>query len=129
MIGILTPLFLEINPNTFIQEFRIWESEQNRTPIESTINSTLEDYDYGENDTTIPPFMLQLSCDESEEGSGWRYYRCGYRFGIRPSEDGESEDCWSRHTREENEGLGGEGTWIRCDQLDEGKVKRDDQGR
>jgi len=110
----------------WIQQIREHESKQNRPPIEDVINSSLEDFNDGCNGSTEQEELLQLPCDEDQEGLRRRYDRCNNRPRIRPSEDGEGEDCWSGHTREENEGLGGEGTWIRCDQLVEGEVRGDD---
>ena len=110
----------------WIQRIREHESQQNRTPIEETINSSLEDFNDGCNGSTEQKELLQLPCYEDQEGLRRRHDRCDNRPWVRPSEDGEGEDCWSGHTREENEGLGGEGTWIRCDQLVEGEVGGDD---
>ena len=112
----------------WIQQIREHESKQNRPPIEDVINSSLEDFNDGCNDSTEQKELLQLPCDEDKEGLGRRHDRCDNRPWVRPSEDGESEDCWSGHTREENEGLGGEGTWVRCNELDERQVRGDDQG-
>ena len=114
-----------MSPNQMIQETRDWKAEQNRTSVADSINKALIDITIynGYNDTTKQEELLQFSCYEDQEGSGWRYHRCGYRFGVRPSEDGESENCWSGHTREEDKGFRGEGTWIRCDKLVEGETK------
>ena len=110
----------------WIQRIREHEAQQDRAPIEDVINSSLEDFNDGCNGSTEQKELLQLPCYEDQEGLRRRYDRCNNRPRVRPSEDGESEDCWSGHTREENEGLGGEGTWIRCDQLVEGEVRGDD---
>ena len=117
------------NPGQWVQEVREWQSEQDRIPIEDMLNSSLADLENGCNDPSKQEILLQFQSHEDQKSLRWRYDRCGDRSRIRSSEDGESEDCWSRHTREENEGFGGKGTWVRCDQLDEGQVKRDDQGR
>ena len=109
----------------WIQRIREHEAQQDRAPIEDVINSSLEDFNDGCNGSTEQKELLQLPCYEDQEGLRRRYDRCDNRPGVRPSEDGESEDCWSGHTREENEGLGGEGTWIRCDQLVEGEIRGD----
>ncbi len=128
MIGILTPIFLNIPPNLWIQEMRDQVSEQNRTPVEESINRSLEDFYNGSNDPTEQEELLQFSCDEDKESIGRGYDRCDNRPRVRPSENGEGKDCWSGHTREENEGLRGEGTWHRCDQLVEGEVGGNDKG-
>ncbi len=114
-----------MSPNQMIQQTRDWKAEQNRTPVADSINKALIDITIynGYNETTEQEELLQFSCYEDQEGSGWRYHRCGYRFGVRPDKDREGENCWSRHTRKENEGLGGEGTWVRCDQLVEGETQ------
>ena len=69
MTGILTPLFImtsPLNPNALIQEFRTWESEQNRTSVEETLNSALimEDEEYGCDDTTESEELLQFPSNE-----------------------------------------------------------------
>ena len=112
----------------WIQRIREHEAQQDRAPIEETINSSLEDFNDGCNGSTEQKELLQLPCYEDQKSFRWGYHRCGDRLRIRSSEDGESEDCWSGHTREENEGLGGEGTWVRCNELDERQVRGDDQG-
>ena len=109
----------------WIQDIREWKSEQSRTSIEAMLNSSLAELENGSNGSTEQEELLQLPCDEDQEGLRWRYDRCNNRPRVRPSEDGKGEDCWSGHTREENEGLGGEGTWIRCDQLVEGEIRGD----
>ena len=109
----------------WIQQMRDHESQQNRPPIEDVINSSLEDFNDGCNGSTKQEELLQLPCDKDKESLRWGHDRCDNRPGLRPRKDREGENCWSRHSREEDEGFGGEGTWIRCDELDEGKVKRD----
>ena len=112
----------------WIQQIREYESKQNRPPIEDVINSSLEDFNDGCNGSTEQEELLQLPCDEDQEGLRRRYDRCNNRPRVRPSKDGKGEDCWSRHSREEDTGLGGEGTWVRCNELDERQVRGDDQG-
>ena len=109
----------------WIQRIREHEAQQDRAPIEDVINSSLEDFNDGCNGSTEQKELLQLPCYEDQEGLRRRYDRCNNRPRVRPSEDGEGEDCWSRHTREEDTGLGGEGTWVRCDELVEGKTGGD----
>ena len=112
MIGILTPLFLQINPNTLIQEFRTWESEQNRTPPSEVLNSALilED-DYGCDDPTESEELLQFPSDENQQGDRRRHDRRDTGPWILPDEERESQDCWCGHTREENEEPRREGAW------------------
>ena len=112
----------------WIQKIRDHESQQNRPPIEDVINSSLEDFNDGCNGSTKQEELLQLPCDKDQEGLRRGHDRCDNRPRVRSSEDREGKDCWSRHSREEDKGLGGEGTWIRCDQLDEVKTRGNDQG-
>ena len=106
----------------WIQRIREHEAQQDRAPIEDVINSSLEDFNDGCNGSTEQKELLQLPCYEDQEGLRRRHDRCDNRPRVRPSEDGESEDCWSGHTREEDEEFGGEGTWVRCDELVERKI-------
>jgi len=112
----------------WIQKIREHESQQNRAPIEDVINRSLEDFNNGSNGSTEQEELLQLSCDEDKESPRRRHDRCDNRPRVRPSEDGTGKDCWSGHSREEDEGFRGEGTWVRCDQLVEGKTGGDNQG-
>ena len=112
----------------WIQKIREHESLQNRIPIEETINSSLEDFNDGCNGSTKQEELLQFPCDENKESLRRGHDRCDNRPRVRPSKDGKGEDCWSRHSREEDEGFGGEGTWIRCNELDEREARGDNQG-
>ena len=139
MIGILTPLLIASTPpqiaketptaGDLIQRMRDWESEKDRTSPDESINNALKDMEIedGCNETPEQKILLQFSGDEDQKSFRWGYHRCGDRLRIRSSEDGTSEDCWSRHTREENEEFGGKGTWIRCDKLVEGQIKSDNK--
>ena len=128
MIGILTPLFLQINPNTLIQEFRTWESEQNRTPPSEVLNSALilED-DYGCDDPTKSEELLQFPSDENQQGDRRRHDRRDPGPWILPDEERESQDCWCGHPREEDKRPRREDPWDRRNQLDEGEVDGDYQ--
>ena len=130
MIGILTPLFLQINPNTLIQEFRTWESEQNRTPPSEVLNSALilED-DYGCDDTTESEELLQFPSGQDKPSGGWRHDRRDPGPRVQSDQEGEGENCRCGHPREEDEGQRREDPWDRRNQLDEGEVDRDYQGR
>ena len=132
MIGILTPLLITtspLNPNTLIQEFRTWESEQNRTSIEDTLNSALimEDEEYGCDDTTESEELLQFPSDQDQPSGGWRHDRRDTGPRVQPDEEGESQNCRCGHPREENEGQRREDPWDRRNELDEGEVDRDYQ--
>ena len=71
MIGILIPLLLMSTPvqafpssGEMIQRIRDHESEQNRTPIEESINRSLEEYQIdGSDETTEQEELLQLPSD------------------------------------------------------------------
>ena len=108
-----------------IQAIRESEAEKTRTPAEDSINSALIDLEvyHGCDDSPEQKILLQFSGDEDQKSFRWGYHRCGDRLRIRSSEDGASEDCWSRHSREEDEKFGGKGTWVRCDQLVEGEIE------
>jgi len=60
MIGILTPLLISMTPNQMVQDLRNWEAEQNRTPAEESINSSLTDFNDGCNGSTKQEELLQL---------------------------------------------------------------------
>ncbi len=115
MIGILTPLLITtspLNPNTLIQEFRTWESEQNRTSIEDTLNSALimEDEKYGCDDSTEQEELLQLPSGEDKQGSRRRHDRRDTGPWIFLDEEGESPNCWCGHPREKDTEPGRKGT-------------------
>ena len=79
----------------WIQRMREWESEQNRTPIDDSINNALLDldwYDYGSDDPAEPEELLQLSGDEYRQSTRWRYDRCDHRSWFRFIQKGKSED-------------------------------------
>ena len=60
------------NPSTIIQDFRTWESEKNRTPIEEELNRAMlemEDYWNGSDDPTESEEVLQFPSDEDRQGS------------------------------------------------------------
>ena len=64
MIGILTPVFLNIPTNQWIQQMREWEAERNRPSVEDVLNSSLEDFNNGSNDPTEQEELLQLSSNQ-----------------------------------------------------------------
>ena len=132
MTGILTPLFImtsPLNPNALIQEFRTWESEQNRTSVEETLNSALimEDEEYGCDDTTESEELLQFPSGQDKPSGGWRHDRRDPGPWVQPDEEGESENCRCGHPREENEGQRREDPWDRRNELDEAEADRYDQ--
>ena len=122
MIELFAPILLTPTPGQWVQEIRDWQSEQNRVSVEEMLNSSLAELENGCNDPSKQEVLLQFQSYEDQKSLRWRYNRCGDRSWIRSSEDGKSEDCWSRHSREEDTGFGGEGTWVRCDELVEGET-------
>ena len=67
MIGILTPLIIATTPGQWIQDLRTWEAEQNRSTVEESINSSLEDLwatEDGQDGSTEQEELLQLSSNE-----------------------------------------------------------------
>ena len=105
MIGILTPLFITMTPNQAIQDVRNWEAEQNRTPVEESINRSLQELEWeedGSNDTPKSEELLQLPSDRDSESTGRRYDRCSNRSWIRFIQERTGKNCGCRHSREEN---------------------------
>ena len=78
----------------WIQRMREWKSEQDRTPIDDSINNALLELeiDYGSDDTTEQEELLQFPRDEDYESIGWGYYRCSHRSWFRPIQEGEGKD-------------------------------------
>ena len=86
MIGILTPLLIATTPGQWIQDLRTWEAEQNRTPIEESINSSLQELEWekdGSNETPKQEELLQLPSDRDSESIRRGYDRCSNRPWIR----------------------------------------------
>ena len=132
MIGILTPLFVmtsPLNPNTLIQEFRTWESEQNRTPPEEVLNSALilEDDYHGCDGSTESEELLQFPSGQDKPSGGWRHDRRDPGPRVQPDEERESPHCRCGHPREEDKRPRREDPWDRRNQLDEGEVDGDYQ--
>ena len=80
--------------NEWIQRMREWKSEQDRTPIDDSINNALLELeiDYGSDDTTEQKKLLQFPSDGDYESIGWRYDRCSDRLGVRSVQEGEGKD-------------------------------------
>ena len=56
----------------WIQKMRDWKSEQNRPPIEDSINTSLLEYEemeHGGDDTTEQEELLQLPSNQDKQGS------------------------------------------------------------
>ena len=72
MIGILTPILISMSPNQMIQDMRNWEAEQDRTPVEESINNSLQELEWeedGSNGSTESEELLQLPSD-GDQSSG-----------------------------------------------------------
>ena len=111
MIGILTPLLM-MTPNQAIQDMRNWQSEQNRTPIEESINRSLTEYELdGSDDTTESEELLQLPSGENQPSGGWRHDRRDTGPRVQPDEERESPNCRCGHPREKDEEPRREGAW------------------
>ena len=80
--------------NEWIQRMREWKSEQDRTPIDDSINNALLELeiDYGSDDTTEQKELLQFPSDEDRQSFGWGYDRCYYRSWFRALQEGEGKD-------------------------------------
>ncbi len=97
----------------WIQDMRNWKSEQERVPIDQTLNSALimhEQESYGCNKTTESEELLQFPSDEDKPSSGWRYDRRDTGPGVQSDEEGKSQNCRCGHSREENQRPRREGT-------------------
>ena len=105
MIGILTPLLIATTPGQWIQDLRTWEAEQNRTPIEESINSSLQELEWeedGSNETPKQEELLQLPSDRDSESIRRGYDRCSHRPWLRFIQERTGKNCWSGHPREED---------------------------
>ena len=94
--NIFNPPKAEAAPSAgeMIQRMRDWKSEQNRIPVDESINNALLELeiDYGSDDTTEQKELLQFPSDGDYESIGWGYYRCSYRSWFRPIQEGEGKD-------------------------------------
>ena len=113
----------------WIQSLRDHEAEQNRTSPEEVLNSALilED-DYGCDGSTESEELLQFPSGQDKPSGGWRHDRRDPGPGILSDEEGEGQDCWCGHSREEDKGQGREDPWDRRNELDEGEAEQYDQG-
>ena len=102
MINILTPLLIVTSPlnvNQMIQDVRNWKSEQERTPVEESINSAIEDLwedtENGSNDPTEQEELLQFPSDGDKPSIGRGYDRCHHRSWIRFIQERTGKNCGS----------------------------------
>ena len=85
-----------MTPNQAIQDMRDWKSEQNRTPIEESINRSLEEYQIdGSDETTEQEELLQLPSDGDQPSIRRRYDRCHHRSWIRFIQKRTGKNCRS----------------------------------
>ena len=101
MIGILTPILIVTSPlnvGQMIQDVRNWEAERNRTPVEETLNNSLQELEWetdGSNDTPKSEELLQLPSDKDSESIRRRYDRCSDRSWIRFIQERTGKNCGS----------------------------------
>ena len=83
-----------------VQKMREHQSEQNRTPAEDSINSSLDlwEEEDGSNGSTESEELLQLPSDKDSESTGRRYDRCSDRSWIRFIQERTGKNCRSRHS-------------------------------
>ena len=80
----------------WIQRMRDWKSEQERTPVDDSINNALENLweetEDGRYDPTESEELLQFPSDQDRQSVGWGYDRCDYRSWFRALQEGEGKD-------------------------------------
>ena len=79
-----------------IQRMSDWKSEQERTPVDDSINNALENLweetEDGRYDPTESEELLQFPSDQDRQSFGWGYDRCDYRSWFRALQEGEGKD-------------------------------------
>ena len=80
----------------WIQRMRDWKSEQERTPVDDSINNALENLweekEDGRYDPSEQEELLQFPSDQDRQSFGWGYDRCDYRSWFRALQEGEGKD-------------------------------------
>ena len=73
-----TPLVIMDTYNHMVDKLRNWKAEQNRTPVEDSINNALADMEYedGSNETPKQKELLQLPSHRDQPSTGRRHDRC-----------------------------------------------------
>ena len=105
MIGILTPLLIASTPGQWIQDLRNWEAEQNRTTVEESINSSLQELEWeedGEDGSAKQEELLQLPSYRDQQSPRRRHDRCHHRSWIRFIQERTGKNCGCGHSREED---------------------------
>ena len=84
--------------NEWTQRMRDWKSEQERTPVDDSINNALENLWEETEDGRYAPTeseeLLQFPSDQDRQSFGWGYDRCDYRSWFRALQEGEGKDSW-----------------------------------
>ena len=88
----------------WIEKLRDHEAQKTRTPVEESINKSLDlwEEEDGSNGSTESEELLQLSSDEDSKGIGRGYDRCSDRSWIRFIQERTGKNCGCRHSREED---------------------------
>ena len=89
------------------QRMRDWKSEQERTPVDDSINNALENLweetEDGRYDPTESEELLQFPSDEDQQGDRWRHDRRDTGPRVQPDKERESPNCRCGHSREKDE--------------------------
>jgi len=88
----------------WIEKLRDHEAQKTRTPVEESINKSLDlwEEEDGSNGSTESEELLQLPSDKDSESIGRGYDRCSDRSWIRFIQERTGKNCGSRYSREEN---------------------------
>ena len=81
----------------WIQKIREHKSEQDRTPIEESLNSAIDIWENedGEDGSTKQEELLQLPSSVDRQSTGRRYDRCHHRSWIRFIQKRTGKNCRS----------------------------------
>ena len=88
----------------WIEKLRDHEAQKTRTPVEESINKSLDlwEEEDGSNGSTESEELLQLSSYKDSESIRRRYDRCSDRSWIRFIQERTGKNCGCRHSREED---------------------------
>ena len=81
----------------WIEKLRDHEAQKTRTPVEESINKSLDlwEEEDGSNGSTVKEELLQLQSDKDRESTGRRYDRCHHRSWIRFIQKRTGKNCRS----------------------------------
>ena len=84
----------------WIEKLRDHEAQKTRTPVEESINKSLDlwEEEDGSNGSTESEELLQLPSDKDSESIGRGYDRCSDRSWIRFIQERTGKNCSSRHS-------------------------------